>query len=187
MRVACRLPNSGTTWLRVADRTCVRLMPCENVCTCGLQDAHICRPFSHGILFVDSSMPSPAAVPHFVGPCCAPSVSARHFTVSQLLLAITRCRVNGRAPFVNRSKWLLYNIIGFRYYEKHPAPLHSLAPFPSTLLRCMGEGSCVSGEIDFLHKIVLNVVQNVPKALLLQPSKDKGVPLPDVRRLRIYP
>ena len=95
MRVACRLPNSGTTWLRVADRTGVRLMPCENVCTCGLQDAHICRPFSHGILFVDSSIPSPAAVPHFVGPCCAPSVSARHFTVSQLLLAITRCRVEG--------------------------------------------------------------------------------------------
>ena len=95
MRVACRLPNSGTTWLRVAERTCVRLMPCENVCTCGLQDAHICRPFSHGILFVDSSMPSPAAVPHFVDPCCAPSVSARHFTVSQLLLAITRCRVEG--------------------------------------------------------------------------------------------
>ena len=51
----------------------------------------------------------------------------------------------------------------------------------------MGEGSCVSVEIHFLHKIVLNVVQNVPKALLLQPSKDKGVPLPDVRRLRIYP
>ena len=95
MRVACRLPNSGTTWLRVAERTCVRLMPCENVCTCGLQDAHICRPFSHGILFVDSSMPSPADVPHFVGPCCAPSVSARHFTVSQLLLAITRCRGEG--------------------------------------------------------------------------------------------
>ena len=196
MRVACRLPNSGTTWLRVAERTCVRLMPCENVCTCGLQDAHICRPFSHGILFVDSSMPSPAAVPHFVGLCCAPSVSARHITVSQILRAITRCRVEGCSwPWTTLHSTAdnVAHDCGQRCTRPCAtntvllAPLHSLAPFPSTLLRCMGEGSCVSGEIHFLHKIVLNVVQNVPKALLLQPSKDKGVPLPDVRRLRIYP